>query len=82
MVYHIYTARKPNGDSTALAIDPTIIGVPDRGRGLRLRDRRSPAELSKIEDWFVSGTTEIEKAGEIEVEGNLYLLDNNFCVRS
>ena len=72
-IYHIYTATKSNGDPTAMAIDPALLGVPDFDFG--------EGELSKVEDFFVPDTTEIKKTGEIEIEGDTYLLDDYFCVR-
>ena len=75
-IYHIYTAIEPNGNLTALAVDPDLIGVHDK-----ISEDLGLDSITKIEDFFVPGTLQIEHAGEIEIQGNLSLIDSWFCVR-
>ena len=75
--YHIYVAIKPDGSATALAIDPSILGVHDQ-----ISKHLSLDSITKIEDFFIPGTTCINWSGEIEVSGDTHLLDGYFCVRS
>ena len=65
--YDIWSGRKPNTDLEFLAISPDELNDPD---------------ISGPEDFFVPGTTEIEKLGQIQVTGDIHLLDGTFSVKS
>jgi len=68
--YLLFTGTKSNGDPECIAIHPDELEEVFDG------------EKAKPEDFFKPGTTNIEKAGEIQVTGDTHMIDGYFSVRS
>ena len=73
MVFDVYSGTKPNGELEVMAILPDEIG--------KVADDEDN-HIVGPEDFFVPGTTEIEKLGQIQVLGDTHLLDGYFSVKS
>lgn len=68
--YLLFSGTKPNGDYECMAILPAEL--EEEFDGVKARP----------EDFFLPGSTDIEKIGEIQITGDINQLDGYFSVRN